>query len=134
MRTDVLLPFPFNIAGRIEMDRGSTREKSSHWEETADSYILTALAVGLNEDEIVLEIENRSLVLKMEGSHKLGTVSRHNQWTLPADADVTNIEASLQRGILTVVVGRLEKAQSSRIPVKNIDGPSPKQNTEQTQQ
>lgn len=133
MRTDVLLPFPFNIAGRIQMDRVLPREKFSHWEETADSYILTTLAVGLNEDEIVLEVENRSLVLKMEGSHKLGTVSRHNQWTLPADADVTNIEASLQRGMLTVVVGRLEKAQPSRITVKNMDGAS-KRDAEQTQE
>lgn len=133
MRTDVLLPFPFNIAGRFQMDHRPL-QKSSHWEETDDSYTLTTVAVGLNEDEIVLEVENRSLILKMEGSHKLGAVSRHDQWTLPKDADVSNIQASLNKGILTVVVARLEKPQTSRIEIKNVDTPSAKPTTEETQQ
>lgn len=133
MRTDVLLPFPFNLAGRFQVDNASS-QKSSRWEENDESYTLTTVAVGLSEDEIVLEVENRSLILKMEGSHKLGAVSRHNQWTLPNDADVNNVQASLNRGILTVVVARLEKPQNTRIEIKNMDQVSPAPTAEETQQ
>lgn len=127
MRTDLLLPFPFNLSGRLQWERPTT--SSNRWEENESGYILTALAAGLGEDNIDLQSSNQKLSLKMEGSNGFGHVSHQHQWTLPEDADVSNIEASLSRGVLTVVVPRAQKKDASRIAIKNLD-----QTFEQTQQ
>lgn len=121
MNTELLFPFPlpFNLSGRFQVERPAP--KLNRWESSETEYTLTTLAPGITEENIVLESHNKKLLLKIEGSNEFGLMSRQNQWTLPSDADTSNIEASLSRGVLTVSIKRIPEVQAERIAIKNLD-------------
>lgn len=119
MNTEMFFPFPLNLSGRFQVERSAP--KLNRWENSDHQYIFTTSVPGLTEEDIVLELHNKKLLLKIDGSNGFGVISRQQYWTLPSDADTDNIQASLSRGVFTVTIARTPQSQAQRIEIKNLD-------------
>lgn len=119
MNTELLFPFPLNLSGRFQVERSAP--KLNRWENSDNEYTFKTSVPGLTEEDIILEVHNKKLLLKIDGSNGFGVISRQQNWTLPSDADIDNIQASLSRGVLTVTIARVPESQAQRIGIKNLD-------------
>ncbi len=118
MNTEMFFPFPLSLSGRFQVERPAPKNR---WENSDNQYTFTTSVPGLTEEDIVLELHNKKLLLKIDGSKGFEVMSRQQHWTLPSDADTDNIQASLSRGVLTVAIARIPESQAQRIEIKNLD-------------
>ncbi len=96
-------------------------------EETDDSYMLEVELPGVRREDIDLEVDQGRLGLTAERRkrervgllrHRTRTTGRFSMAvTLPAPVDSDAVTASLDHGVLTVVVPKAERARRRRIPV-----------------
>lgn len=119
MNTELFFPFPLNLSGRFQVERAAP--KLNRWENSDNEYTFKTSVPGLTEEDIVLEVHNKKLLLKIDGSNGLGVISRQQHWMLPSDADTDNIQASLSRGVFTVTIARIAESQAQRVEIKNLD-------------
>lgn len=110
---------PFALRSSLNVGRPSA--KTTQWETTEDQYTLNVLAVGLTEDDVVLELQNKHLSLTLNSRGQWSQEQRKYRWALPNDANVNAIEATLSRGVLTISLGRVPEPQPQRIAVKDLD-------------
>lgn len=75
---------------------------------------LVAEIPGYKPEGVKLSLENR--VLTMSGEKANGSFKR--SFTVPNTIDADKIEASVEHGVLTVVLPRAEAAKPREIPVK----------------
>jgi HSP20 family molecular chaperone IbpA len=71
-----------------------------------DIYSMEVEVPGFDKSEVILSVEQRSLVIKAENS-KRGAVS--GSYFLPKDADQDSVSAELLNGILKVSISRVKK-------------------------
>jgi len=110
---------PFGLRSSLNVGRPSVN--TTQWEHTENQYTLNVLAVGLTEDDVVLELQNKHLSLTLKSRGQWTQEQRKYRWALPNDANVNAIEATLSRGVLTISVGRVPEPQPQRIRVKDLD-------------
>lgn len=100
-------------------------------EETADEVVLTAELPGMSEADVDLEVENNVLTLRGEKSEsreegsegrryhvwerRFGTFAR--SFTLPRTVRPDDIQATFDRGVLTVRMPKAPEARSRRIAI-----------------
>jgi len=92
--------------------------------EADDAYLLAVDVPGINKEDIKLDIKDGELILSGERHMQkettkedyfnfetdFGKFSRH--FSLPDDADVENIEASCESGVLSVNIPKLEEVNN----------------------
>lgn len=97
---------------------------------TADGYELTAELPGLTQSDVRLEVHRGVLTLSAERkNHSPEGYRAHRKerrgyqfsrsFTLPEDADVERVEASMKNGVLTVTVGKRAEVKPRQIQVSN---------------
>ena len=96
-------------------------------EETDDSYVLEVEIPGVKREDVDLQVEQGRLRLTAERRQRerVGLLRRRTRTTgrfsldvsLPAPVDSDAVSASLDHGVLTVVVPKAEQARRRRIPI-----------------
>ena len=86
--------------------------------ENDNEYIIEILLAGIKKEDISIENEKDKLIIKAERKEKIGDIIfNRNQsykgkyeriFTLPDNANVENINASLEDGILTIKIPKIE--------------------------
>ncbi|URE29783.1 heat shock [Musa troglodytarum] len=95
------------------------------WKETGEVHVIKADLPGVRREEVKVELESGGRVLQISGERRRRQVERSSgrfmrRLSLPANAKVEGVKASMEHGVLTVVVPkaevnqpRLESAQMS---------------------
>jgi len=97
---------------------------------TEDGYELSADLPGLTQEDLRLEVHRGVLTLSAERrNHSPEGYRAHRKerrgfqfsqsFTLPEDADIERVEASMKNGVLTVTVGKRPEVKPRQIPVSN---------------
>lgn len=103
--------------------------------ETEEHFVLRADLPGLGEDDVAIEVQDRTLTLsgerkaehesKGEGYYRLerasGTFAR--SLTLPEGVDADAISASFDRGVLEVRIPKPEERKPRRVAIQVGDAP-----------
>lgn len=134
-RTNTFFPMAFeNIFNDLMSD--VTERTDNHFipkaevKETEKSFIINLLLASMEKDDINIDIQENELVIsgerseeKTESSEKFHlrefhTGSFKRSFYLPEIADSENINARLDKGILTVEIPKREKALRKQISIK----------------
>ena len=103
--------------------------------ETDDHYVLTADLPGLSQDDISLEFEGDVLTLsgerrsehadRKEGYYRLerATGSFSRSLTLPEGVDPDAVEATFDKGVLTVRIPKPEQRKPKKVSIQVGDTP-----------
>lgn len=97
------------------------------WED-AESYSVEAELPGLKAEEVNIEVRGRELTISGERrlpTHEGGRWHRRERGvgrfaktlTLPGDFDAQQVQASLERGVLSIRLAKLEAARTRQITV-----------------
>ncbi len=123
---------PHTLAGQLEQWPDFVRALHdvaplADIQETDDSYLLEVELPGVKREDIDLQVDQGRLRLTAERRerervgllrHRTRTTGRFSlDVTLPAAVDTHSVNASLDHGVLTVVVPKAEQARRRRIPV-----------------
>lgn len=133
-RSNVFDPFsldiwdPFNFSGAITDAPPSGRETSAiantriDWKETPEAHVLKADLPGLKKEEVKVEVEE-GRVLQISGERVREKEEKNDKWhrverssgnfvrrfRLPENAKMDQVRASMENGVLTVVVPKEEE-------------------------
>ncbi|MCW2676628.1 MAG: heat shock protein Hsp20 [Modestobacter sp.] len=113
-------------------DAGASQETKA-WvplgdvEETDDAYTIDVELPGVEQDDVVIEVNGREVTISGEIKEKerAGIMRRRTRRvgefqyavTLPGDIDADNVSARLDNGVLTVTVPKSQRAKPRRIAV-----------------
>ena len=108
----------------------------SSFEEEGDSYVMTLnVPEGLKSSDVNVEYDDETNTVTVETSYKRGSVaySMKATETLPADADVDTMAATVVNGVFTLVVDKLpepvkEEAPEEAAPIDPIVVPIKRKN------
>lgn len=119
-------------------DGDQSRVATSHWtpavdiREEADKYVLLADLPGVDPKDIEITMENGMLTIKgerkveeqenHEGYTRLERVRGifHRRFSLPETANVENISARSNNGVLEIYIPKQEKVQPRRITIEQM--------------
>ena len=91
------------------------------WKETPEAHVFKANLPGLNKEEVKVEVED-DRVLQISGERKVEKEEKKDMWhrverssgkflrrfRLPENAKMGEIKASMENGVLTVTVPKVE--------------------------
>ena len=108
----------------------------SSFEEEGDSYVMTLnVPEGLKSSDVNVEYDDETNTVTVETNYKRGSIaySMKATETLPADADVDTMAATVTNGVFTLVVNKLpepvkEEAPEEAAPVDPIVVPIKRKN------
>lgn len=97
--------------------------------ETADEFVVEAVVPGVQEDEITLEFEDGTLLISGEIpsiTHESATYHLRERWhghferalAFPTEIDASDVEATLENGVLAVQLPKTAAVKPRQIPVK----------------
>lgn len=86
-------------------------------EEEKDKYILTSELPGVEQEQVILEVKDNHLTLKVERTIKGQTIKMDRSLKV-TDGDLSNADAVLKNGILTVTIPKI-KTETKRIEIKS---------------
>ena len=82
---------------------------------TDDAIVITADVPGLGDDDVNVNVTGRVLTIEGKTSRRGYESAFQRQFTLADGLDLENIEAQLDRGVLTVLVPKTPKAKPRQI-------------------
>lgn len=96
--------------------------------ETANEFVVEAVVPGVAEDDVILEFEDGNLVVSGEVPtirHESATYHLRERWhghfertlAFPTEIDADEIEATLEKGVLTIRLPKTAAAKPRQIPV-----------------
>jgi HSP20 family protein len=98
-------------------------------EETEDAWVVEAELPGAEQDDIKVEMRDSELVIsgEIKERERKGILRRRTRRagefeyrvTLPGEIEGERIDASLEHGVLTVRVPKVERARPQRVEVKS---------------
>ena len=108
----------------------------STFEEEGDSYVMVLnVPEGLTSSDVNVEYDDEANTVTVETNYKRGSIaySMKATETLPADADVDTMAATVTNGVVTLVVNKLhepvkEEAPEEAAPVDPIVVPIKRKN------
>jgi HSP20 family protein len=80
-----------------------------------ESIVITADVPGLGDDDVNVTVAGRVLTIEGKASRRGYAGAFQKQFTLAEGLDTENIEAQLDRGVLTVLIAKTPKAKPRRI-------------------
>lgn len=111
MHNNLFFPMarPTSLEALLNQHFTPRQHSTPRWTEDENTYAITLLAAGLSSEDISLEQVDNTLVL--EFSHKDDAVTSASRftWTLPTDANTAQLKASLDQGLLKLVLPKKEK-------------------------
>lgn len=128
------------FVGQVAQPEGEL--KQAQWmpavdiEETADAYIIHADVPGVKAEDIEINVENG--LLEISGERKLEKAVEergvrrfervfgkfYRSFRLPESADIENIKAKTDHGVLTVIVPKKAVAKPRKIAVEDAESGS----------
>lgn len=97
----------------VPMHSWTVNPKVSRYSQSADdnAYTITAPMIGVSKGDLSVNVTNNTLVVSATPSNKSRWSTGFKQsWILNEDADVNNINARLENGLLTLTIPRVKPA------------------------
>ncbi|KAL7201731.1 hypothetical protein ACSBR1_033431 [Camellia fascicularis] len=139
-RTNVMDPFSLDIWDPLDglfnfsiSDRETSQFANARidWKETSEGHVFKADLPGLKKEEVKVEVEE-GRILQISGERKKEQEEKNDKWhrierssgkflrrfRLPENAKVEEVKASMENGVLTVTVPKVEEKKPE---VKSID-------------
>jgi HSP20 family protein len=120
--------FDFTTAAGPQVSQGWRQFPALNFYETAHDYLLVAALPGASPAELEITTVGRSLTLK--GERRRGTAAdehyrREERWMgkwsrslqVPDKADLSQVSATLENGLLTVRLPKVPESQPRQVPV-----------------
>lgn len=85
--------------------------------ETAEGYMIVADVPGVARESLDVEYEESVLRLRGSGRSALGEVRFERSFRLGDDVDIERASATVESGVATVVLPRLQRSRPRRISV-----------------
>jgi HSP20 family protein len=83
--------------------------------ENENDYSLSLPLPGFKKEDINLNIEKDILVISSEVESDDFKRSFENRYSIPEDVDIEKINASMENGILTVVIGKYKELPTTNV-------------------
>lgn len=136
-RTNVFDPFSLDIGDPFDGLFTSVPETSSFanvridWKETPEAHVFKADLPGLKKEEVKVEVEE-GRVLQISGERSKEQEEKNEKWhrverssgkflrrfRLPQNAKMDEIKASMENGVLTVTVPKVEEKKPEVKPIE----------------
>nr|ADU55794.1 HSP18.1B [Citrullus lanatus] len=126
-------PFPTTLANlpSSALETSAFANTRIDWKETPQAHIFKADLPGIKKDEVKVEVEE-GRVLQISGERSKEQEEKNEKWhrierssgkfmrrfRLPEDAKVEEVKASMENGVLTVTVPKVEVKKPE---IKSID-------------
>jgi HSP20 family protein len=120
MKTMTLAQYEWNLLNRLNDRLPVALIPRVEVSEQADGYLLRADLPGVAPQDIEITTEDGVLSLKAERKSGVDTavaVQLQRRFSLPQDADIEQISARSQHGVLEIRIAKLAKLQPRRIQV-----------------
>jgi HSP20 family protein len=88
--------------------------------ENDNDYILSLPLPGFKKEEINIDIEDDILIISSEVIKDDFKESFENKYSIPEDVDKNKIEALMEDGILTIIIGKYKELPKTNIKKINI--------------
>jgi HSP20 family protein len=110
----------------VSMEPVGTRMPAVDIRDEEKQYTVEAELPGLSKEDVSLEMDEESLVIKADKEtsnedksegyvrRERGKMSYYRHISLPADVDVAQVSAKMEDGVLKVVLPKKEKAESGK--------------------
>ena len=128
---DPFKDFLFSSESQFAKENSALVNTRVDWKETRESHVFKADLPGLNKEEVKVEVED-DRVLQISGERKMEKEEKKDTWhrverssgkflrrfRLPENAKMDQIKASMENGVLTVIVPKVEVKKPA---VKSIE-------------
>nr|XP_023925211.1 18.2 kDa class I heat shock protein-like [Quercus suber]POE94929.1 18.2 kda class i heat shock protein [Quercus suber] len=118
---DPFKDFPFSSESQFAKENSALVNTRVDWKETRAAHVFKADLPGLNKEEVKVEVED-DRVLQISGERKMEKEEKKDTWhrverssgkflrrfRLPENAKMDEIKASMENGVLTVTVPKVE--------------------------
>ena len=118
---DPFKDFPFSLESQFAKENSTLVNTRVDWKETREFHVFKADLPGLNKEEVKVEVED-DRVLQISGERKMEKEEKKDIWhrvehssgkflrrfRLPENAKMDQIKASMENGVLTVTVPKVE--------------------------
>lgn len=97
---------------------------NSKFEEDGDNYVFVLnVPNGTTSADINVEYDDETNMVTVEVSRKSGNFSSKMSFseTLPCDADIDTMKATVVNGVFTIVVDKLPEAEPETVDEANVD-------------
>ncbi|XXG66361.1 hypothetical protein AAC387_Pa05g3859 [Persea americana] len=125
-------PFPMEIWGQpfSSGEPSAFANTKIDWKETPDAHVFKADLPGVNKEQVKVEVEE-GRVLQIGGEKKKENEEKNDKWhriershgkflrrfRLPENAKVEEVKASMDNGVLTITVPKVEEKQPKVKPI-----------------
>ncbi|XP_023898128.2 18.1 kDa class I heat shock protein [Quercus suber] len=121
---DPFKDFPFSTESQFVKEASALVDTRVDWKETPEAHVFKADLPGLNKEEVKVEVED-DRVLQISGERKVEKEEKKDTWhrverssgkflrrfRLPENAKMDQIKASMENGVLTVTVPKVNKKE-----------------------
>ncbi|MBT3583578.1 MAG: Hsp20 family protein [Halobacteriovoraceae bacterium] len=90
----------------------------SYFKQDEKHYFYAFEVPGLSSDDLSVEIKDNLITLSGQSTH-WNNRNFQKSFYLPQDADLSQIEASVESGILALVVGKIEESKPQKINIQS---------------
>ena len=115
---DIFDIFADSFMDGLSGTRPTFRHPTTHIERTEAGFEIQLAVPGVPKEQVKVDVRNNTVTISYDQSEKtpksISTRSFSKSWTLPKNADVENITATAENGILTVTVPETETTKSAR--------------------